>query len=195
MSAGPYRTGIPATLDPPPKDKGTHSVLPLGIIAVTFFLPFTDACSHKAISPMSECHDFLDTWILAPFLAAAMLCVSIVYTLSTKRYARWLTLTAGAISAASILILCGPTVVGGKPGALLLAIPSLVLFFLACKRGPSTQLGRVLDTYVVSSLPLAIFVATAAEHYGAFLFTAAFAVLFSMRAFALARWIRARFGL
>jgi hypothetical protein len=88
-------------------------------------------------------------------------------------------------------------VLGGKPGALLLSIPSLVLFFLACRRGPSTQLGRVLDTYVVSSLPLAILVATAARHYGAFVFTAAFVVLFSMRAFALARWMHAhavRFG-
>ena len=103
-----------------------------------------------------------------------MLCVSIVYTLSTKRYARWLTLTAAAISAASMVIMCGPTVVGGKPGALLLSVPSVVLFVLACKRGPSTQLGRVLDTYVVSSLPVALLAGTAARHYGAFLFTAAF---------------------
>jgi len=194
MTAGPYRTNtVGVVVEAPPKPKYAASAVPLAIIAVTFFLPFTSDCSNRVIAPYDECRDFVGAMLIgAPFFAAAMLGASIGHTILTKRYARWLTLAAGAVSTASIAIPSVAKAAGGKVPALFLCAPSVTIFVFACKRRGWRQIELVLDGFVVSSLPLAALACSTAERYGAFVFIAAFGTLCAMRGSALVARIRAR---
>jgi hypothetical protein len=188
---GPYRANTHEEVVAPGRrrDGKTFAALPLGVIAATFTMPFTSSCSGTTISPESACRGTATLWIGPTFFAAALLCAALIHTALTRKYANWLTLAAGAISAACAAMLSIIAIgdVVNKPFAIVWGLPAMAavtLFVLICKSRGSRRLGLALDTYVLSSLPFAVLATMTAERYGAYLFSTAFVVLLLSRAVA-----------
>jgi hypothetical protein len=181
--AAPRRTGLVRE-----RSTTSASALPLAVVAITFFLPFTKTCSESVASPLSEStKDLGSFFLLAPtFFTAAVLAVAIVYTFVTKRSATHLALAATAWS----VLAAGWVIVAsfGKDNAWILFVATAAcapLYGFAWSSRGLRSLSLLVDAYLFASLPVAALVTISAQFYGAYLFIAAFALLALMRAFEL----------
>lgn len=187
MPADPYRAPILAA--PRRKSRPIQttplSSLPLGIIAITLFLPVTHDCNHQLESPLDAASASFASfmWIAPLFLAAAALCASIVYTYWKRASSSWMaTALVGVhvISAAVVAVISIGEDHKGIPW-LLAALPSLAIFTVAWWRRGLRRLSLLVDAYLVASLPLAGLVVMVADVYGGYLFGFAFVLLILLR--------------
>ena len=186
MPADPYRTALLAAprRKSRPIDATPLSSLPLGIIAITLFLPVTHDCNQQLESPLDAASQSFGSfmWIAPLFLAAAALCMSIVYTYAKRSSSTFATVLVGVhvISASVVGIV---TILGDKKGLpwLIAAIPSLALFTVAWWRRGVRRLSLLVDAYLVAALPLAGLVVMVADVYGGYLFGFAFVLLIILR--------------
>jgi hypothetical protein len=167
------------------KGSSFFAVPPLLIIAITFVLPMTDGCDHVE-SPLSVASEGLASagWIVPPFAAAVLLALVIAHSgMAGRPCNRPAFVVVGTLAAAQLVPLitavvedksAAPTMVGGY---LLVTACAGLLLHRARKRYGWCRLSRLIDVYVVSSLPIAFVVTITATYYGAILFIAAYAVL------------------
>ena len=186
MPADPYRV---ATIAAPrrkarPIDATPFSSLPLGVIAITLFLPVTHDCNNAVQSPLDVASDSIGAfaWIAPMFVGAAALCMSIVYTYWKRSTSTWMATALVAVHVFSASVVSFITV-ADNPKALpcLLALPSLAIFTVAWWHRGLRRLSLLVDAWLVAALPLAGIVVLVADVYGGYLFGFAFALLILLR--------------
>ncbi len=189
MGSDPYRTNDAAprrTLAAGSTGPTRATALPLGVIAITFFMPMVRVCDEHAVSPMREAtRSPGGFFVITPvFFSAAVLCVAILYTFATQRSATrapllamaWNVLASGVCAIGSI----GDRTSSWVPfGGAALSAP--VFGFAWSSRG-LRRLALLVDAYLLSAFPIALIVAVSAEHYGAYVFVGAYAGLVLLRA-------------
>jgi hypothetical protein len=186
-SHGPYRTHVVAAPRriSRPIDTTPLSSLPLGIIAITLFLPVTHDCNNQLESPLDSASQSVGTFlVIAPlFIAAAALCAAIAYTYWKRLSSSWVVTAIVGLHVVSSSVLAVLTLVDDKKGApwLLASLPSLVIFTIAWWRRGLRRLSSLVDAYVVASLPLAGLIVMVADVYGGYVFGFAFALLILFR--------------
>jgi hypothetical protein len=164
--------------------------IPLGVLAVTFFLPMANAC-NEAVSPFSYVRsgNFGTALWLAPTFATAAILGAAIW-----RSRRGDPRTASAFVATAALVITLPVL-----GVLFLAdsawaqaslylgagIASSLLLLRAKRAHAAEKLSALLDVYVVAVLPLTITIFSVAKYFGAHLFLAAYGTLAAQRIFAL----------
>jgi hypothetical protein len=159
--------------------------LPLGVIAITFFMPMVRVCDEHAVSPMREAtRSPGGFFVITPvFLSAAVLCVAILYTFATRRSATraallamaWSVLASGACAIGSLGDRTSSWVLFG------VAALSAPIFGFAWSSRGLRRLALLVDAYLFSAFPIVLLVAFEAEHYGAYLFVSAYVALALMR--------------
>jgi hypothetical protein len=192
VPADPYRTAISAAAPrrkARPLDTTPFSSLPLGIVAITLFLPVTTQdCDHKLESPLDVAAESFRSfvWIAPMFIAAAALCVTIIHTYWKRRPGPSTLATAlVAIHVFSVSAMGFVAVAedGGKKALLwmLMPLPSLAIFTVAWWRRGLRRLSLLVDAHLVAALPLAGLIVTYADVYGGYIFGFAFALLILLR--------------
>jgi hypothetical protein len=163
-----------------------RTALPLGLLAITFFLPMAQAC-NEVVSPLSYISDFTTgLWLAPTFATAAILAVAV------WRSWRGAPRTASAFWATAALVFTMPIMTvlfvrsnwfeGSMYGVA--GVASLLLLLRARRAKEEEKLTALLDTYVVAVLPLATVILMAGKYFGAHLFVAAYATLVAQRLFA-----------
>jgi len=198
VPADPYRTTLPIAAPrrkARPIDTTPLSTLPLGIIAITLFLPVTHDCNNHLESPLDAASESLTTsmWIVPMFVGAAALCASIAYAFWKRSSS---TFMATAIIGAHVVTMAVMAVIGivddkGAPW-LLVALPALAIFTVAWWRRGWRRLSLLVDAYLVAALPPAGLIVMVADAYGGYLFGFAFALLILFRVAQLVSWLISR---
>lgn len=187
MPADPYRTQILAAprRRPKPIDGTPLSSLPLGIIAITLFLPVTHDCNHQLESPLDAASASFGSfmWIAPLFVAAAALCASIVYTYWKRSSSTFMATALVGVHVISATVVAIMSIADGPKGLpwMLASLPSLAIFTVAWWRRGLRRLSLLVDAYLVAALPLAGLVVMVADVYGGYLFGFAFVLLILLR--------------
>lgn len=174
-----------------------RAALPLGLLALTFFLPMADAC-NEVVSPFSYIRtaNFGAALWLAPTFATAAILAAAVW-----RSWHGQTRTSAAFLATTALVITLPVLSvlfihdsGWLQGALYAgaALGSWRLLWRARRAEGAERLSALLDTYLVAVLPLAITIASLARYFGAHLFLAAYGTLAAQRLLALLQRARSK---
>ena len=179
MIAAPRRKSRPIDATP-------FSSLPLGIIAITLFLPVTHDCNHQLESPLDAASKSFGSFMgIAPlFIAAAALCASIVYTYWKRSSSTWMATALVGVQVISASVIAFVGVVEDKKDSvpwLIASIPALVIFTVAWWRRGVRRLSLLVDAYLVAALPLAGLVVMVADVFGGYLFGFAFVLLILLR--------------
>lgn len=198
MVPGPYRTNDAAV-----RHEGAHhgdatpaSSIPLGVIALTFFLPMVRVCDERAVSPLREATRSAPSFfaITPVFVSAAVLFVAIVHAHKTKRSATGAALVSMAWS---VLAAAFSTIAGLGEGGWMWVIFAITavsapLYGFAWSSRGARRLALLVDAYLFASFPLALLVGLTGEYFGAYLFTGAYVMLVLVRAFERVRrwWVR-----
>jgi len=164
--------------------------IPLGLLAITFFLPMADAC-NEVVSPLSYIRsgNFATALWLAPTFATAAILTAAIW-----RSRSGAPKTAAAFVATTALVITLPVLAilflsdSGWLQAPLYAgasVASWLLLRRARRAQPAEKLSALLDVYVVAVLPLAVAILSVAKYFGAHIFLAAYATLAAQRVFSL----------
>ena len=158
--------------------------LPLGVLALTFFLPMADSCGD-AVSPLRFLADersfFKDLWLVPTFLTAAVLAVASCRSWRAKPIpaaARWATVSL----VATLPVLAVLFAADSWPTAALYGGATVAAWLLLRRARRGGDAGRptaLLEVYVVAALPLVIQIFGLAKYFGAYLFLGAYAMLAS----------------
>ena len=188
MPADPYRSILVAEAarrKSRPIDATPFSSLPLGIIAITLFLPVTHDCNQHLETPLDAASKSFGSfmWITPLFVAAAALCASIVYTYWKRSSSSWMATLLVGVHVISAAVVGVVMVIDDKKGIpwMLASLPALVIFTVAWWRRGVRRLSLLVDAYLVAALPLAGLVVMVADVYGGYLFGFAFALLILLR--------------
>jgi hypothetical protein len=190
VPADPYRTPLVAAprRKARPIDTTPFSSLPLGVIAITLFLPVTTQdCDHKLESPLDVASSSFGSfvWIAPLFIAAAALCLTIVHAYWKRSSSHtWLATMFVAVHVFSASAMAFVAVAeDGKKALvwLLLPLPSLAIFTVAWWRRGLRRLSLLVDAHLVAALPLAGLIVSYADVYGGYIFGSAFLLLILLR--------------
>lgn len=187
MPADPYRTPVLATTGRKsrPIDTTPLSSLPLGIIAITLFLPVTHDCNNRVESPLDVASKSFGSfvWITPFFVAAAALAASIVYTYWRRSSSTWMATALVAVHVISATVFAVLMLIDDKKGIpwALASLPSLAIFTVAWWRRGLRRLSLLVDAYLVAALPLAGLIVMVSDVYGGYLFGFAFVLLILLR--------------
>jgi len=188
VPADPYRSNLVALAarrKSRPIDATPFSSLPLGIIAITLFLPVTHDCNNRLESPLDAASQSWGSfiWIAPLFLAAAALSASIVYTYWRRSSSSWMATALVAVHVIGAAVVAVVSIAQDKNGIpwMLASIPALAIFTVAWWRRGVRRLSLLVDAYLVASLPLAGLVVMVADVYGGYLFGFAFVLLILLR--------------
>jgi hypothetical protein len=188
MTPGPYRTNDAAVRRAAiaeANEPTRTTALPLGIIAITFFMPMVRVCDEHHLSPMHEATRTPGSFLMFTpvFFSAAVLCVAIVYTFAVKRSAT----RAALISMAWSVLASGVSAIGAIGARdktwVVFAIAGLsapLCGFAWSSRG-LRRLALLVDAYVFTAFPIVFLVVTSADSYGAYVFVGAYLALASLR--------------
>jgi len=188
VPADPYRTALVAA----PRRRSRRAIdttplssLPLGIIAITLFLPVTHDCDNHLESPLDAASSSFGSfmWIAPLFVAAAALCMSIVYTYWKRSSTTWMATATVGVHVISAAVVAVVNALGDQKVVpwMFAAIPALAIFTVAWWRRGVRRLSLLVDAYLVASLPLAGLVVMVADVYGGYLFGFAFVLLILLR--------------
>jgi hypothetical protein len=168
-----------------PVDTTPLTSLPLGVIAITLFLPVTHDCNNQVQSPLDEASKSFGAlmWIAPLFIAAAALSASIVYTYWKRSSSTWSATVFVGVHVLSSSAIGVFSVLGEKHTVpwFLASLPSLAIFTVAWWRRGGARLSLLVDAYLVAALPLACLVVMVSDVYGGYLFGLAFAFLIVLR--------------
>ena len=191
MPADPYRTTVIAAprRKRRPIDTTPLSSLPLGIIAITLFLPVTHDCNNHLESPLDEAATSwgMFIWVVPLFVAAAALCMSIAYTYWKRSSSTWMATATVAVHVISACVVAVASLMASVTDDrriawwVLASFPSLAIFTVAWWRRGVRRLSLLVDAHLVASLPLAGLVVMVADVYGGYLFGFAFVLLILLR--------------
>ncbi len=169
-----------------------HASMPLALVALTFFLPMTDACDH-AVSPFAYIRESgfsSGLWLAPTFATAAILTVAVLRSAlhSTPKTTSAYWATAALVASLPVLALLFAfdkswlSVVYG-----LTAVASASLLFRARTKRGWDLLASLLDVFAVAALPLAAVIFDVAKYFGAYVFLASYAAFATQRVFVAAR--------
>ncbi len=201
MPADPYRSAVLAAprRKTRPIDTTPLSSLPLGVIAITLFLPVAHDCNNQLESPLDAASKSFGAFVsIAPlFIAAAVLCASIVYAYWKRSSSSWAASVIVGMHVISAAVLAVLTLVDDKKAGpwLLASLPALAVFTFAWWRRGLRRLSLLVDAYLVASLPLATVVVMVSDVYGGYAFGLAFLFLILLRVAQLVSRLIARVSL
>jgi hypothetical protein len=187
VPADPYRAPVLAAprRKARPIETTPLSSLPLGIIAITVFLPMAHDCNNQLESPIDVAAGSLKAfmWIVPMFVGAAALSASIVYTSFKRSSSTFMATAITGVHAISAGVL---SVIGIAEDKKMLpwglaALASLAIFTVAWWRRGFRRLSLLVDAYLVAALPMAGVVVMYTDVYGGYIFGFAFALLILLR--------------
>jgi hypothetical protein len=169
-----------------------HTSIPLGLVALTFFLPMTDTCNH-AVSPLAYIRESgfaSGLWIAPTFATAAILTVAVIRSAFGRApkttAATWAT-TALVTSLPILAVLFALDKSWASILYALTAIASSAILFRARTKRGWERLASLLDVFAVAALPLAAVIVDVGKYFGAYVFLAAYSAFAAQRVFVAVR--------
>lgn len=157
------------------------SGIPLGVMALAFFLPAAQDCSGTVIAPVDEAMKSVGgfAWLAPTYLGAALFFAAIVHLWVTRRSSSVVPIAAIAINAtAAAFMMVASTKSWPFYAPALLALPLLVI---AWRRNGVLRLSFMLDAFVLFTIPVVVINVDLGRYWGAYAFIAAYAMLVTIR--------------